>query len=44
MEPLNVQDLLQMLGDRDVTIEQLKRLCQKLEAAALAPPAKPVEA
>ncbi len=43
MEPLTIQDLLQMLGDRDVTIEQLKRHAIKLETAAAAAPAKPAE-
>ena len=36
MDPLTVQDLLALLGDRDVTIEQLKRLVIKLESAAAA--------
>ncbi len=43
MEPLTLQDVLQMLGDRDVTIEQLRRLVIKLETAAAAAPPKAVE-
>jgi hypothetical protein len=37
MDPLSADDLLKMLGDRDVTIEQLRRLVMKLEAAATQP-------
>lgn len=33
MEPLTIQDLLMLLGDRDVLIEQQRRLIAKLEEA-----------
>ncbi len=36
MDPLTVQDLLTLLGERDCQIEQYRRLCGKLEASLAA--------
>lgn len=38
LPPLSVDDLLRMLGERDVRIEQLARLVARLQAERPVPP------